>query len=600
MSVCSACGKDNHSGARFCNWCGEGITGSKNSVTGLLPSQALLYNGRYMIIARVGQGGMGAVYKALDLHEHNTVVAIKEMSQSGLSGNELQHAIDAFRREAQILAGLQHHSLPRIHQQFVEDERRYLVMEFIEGETLEHWLQNLKQQDQTRRLKQALALGLQLCAVLEYLHTQKPPIIFRDLKPGNVMLTAQGQVYLIDFGIARLFKAGQQKDTVALGSPGYAPPEQYRKSTSPRSDIYSLGATLHQLLSGVDPSENPFQFQALSLPISALDRLIMSMVAMDEETRPLSMQEVHVELLRIAQQLQSSARAAKSRQTRLLVDSAPATISTTPAPSTDSALPEPPPEPLAGLQSIRIYAITAASVQDQRLWQDVEEQFRSLMTTFPQAQMMDRRVPQGGLIKHMQAVELADIVICCVSDNFLHSADCMLAVQRAVDLLQQQTLKVFSVLLRPCDWQASVLTQIPMITDGAVAHLSVYAQEQRVQLTAKALHTQLSNILLASARSGPMSLAQWLLWQLYGNGGRSCPYFVVGNYALRYVRPSGRDGVVFYLYDLQRGRAIADYIVGTHNRMHLATLIEVLAPTRSDPEQVQGVAMRVPPEVLVD
>jgi serine/threonine protein kinase len=174
-------------------------------------------------------------------------------------------------------------------------------MEFIEGETLEDRLETIHQRGDHLPLAQTLNIARQLCIVLEYLHSQHPPVIFRDLKPANIMLNKQQQIYLIDFGIARLFKPGQSKDTTALGSPGYAPPEQYRQATSPRSDIYSLGATLHQMLTGIDPSQHPFYFQPFSINQPALERLVQRMVALDAKQRPASMQVVKQSLENIIQ-----------------------------------------------------------------------------------------------------------------------------------------------------------------------------------------------------------------------------------------------------------------------------------------------------------
>jgi WD40 repeat protein len=184
--------------------------------------------------------------------------------------------------------------------------RSYLVMEFIEGQTLEGMLKDPN--GNMLPVEQVLNIGIQLCEVLDYLHTRQPPIIFRDLKPANVMLTSAGHVYLIDFGIARHFKQGQMKDTTALGSSGYAPPEQYGKSqTTARADIYSLGATLHQLLTGDDPSDSPFQFATLefknSPSLTGLDTLVMRMVSIDINQRPASAAAVKQELQRIATQL---------------------------------------------------------------------------------------------------------------------------------------------------------------------------------------------------------------------------------------------------------------------------------------------------------
>jgi WD40 repeat protein len=148
-----------------------------------------------------------------------------------------------------------------------------------------------------------LAIGAQLCDVLSYLHTREPAIIFRDLKPANVMLSVYRQVYLIDFGSARFFKPGRPKDTIAFGSPGYAAPEQYGKAqTTPRSDLYSLGALLHQMLTGLDPAESSFQFKPVRKCIAnvpdELDQLIMRMLEPEADKRPDSAAEVKTVLER--------------------------------------------------------------------------------------------------------------------------------------------------------------------------------------------------------------------------------------------------------------------------------------------------------------
>jgi WD40 repeat protein len=176
-------------------------------------------------------------------------------------------------------------------------------MDFIEGETLEAYL--LQQPQQRLSLAATIAIGLQLCSVLDYLHTRQPPIIFRDLKPANIMSTPSNHLYLIDFGIARHFKPGQIKDTIPFGSPGYAAPEQYGKAqTTQQSDIYSLGVLLHQLLSGVDPSEKPFIIPPLPFSgqpgAAELENLIMNMTQLDAEKRPTSIANVQAELQSIA------------------------------------------------------------------------------------------------------------------------------------------------------------------------------------------------------------------------------------------------------------------------------------------------------------
>nr|MBA2677896.1 serine/threonine protein kinase [Ktedonobacteraceae bacterium] len=177
----------------------------------------------------------------------------------------------------------------------------YIVMDFIEGRSLEHYLE-----DGERRitLDEALDFGLVLCDVLEYLHTRTPVIIFRDLKPSNILLTPGGRVYLIDFGIARHFLPGRKKDTLPFGSPGYAAPEQYgRAQTTPRSDIYSLGAVLHQMLTYQHPELTPFQFASISKsnPVvpDKLEKLIESMVELDAVRRPEGIEQVRDRLREI-------------------------------------------------------------------------------------------------------------------------------------------------------------------------------------------------------------------------------------------------------------------------------------------------------------
>src|SRR5579863_6478136 len=263
---CDSCGAANRTSALYCYACGQPLQKqghSSGQSTGLLIYNSLLKQ-RYRILQQVGKGGFGAVYKAADMQFGNRLVAIKEMSQGSLTTQELVEATESFKREAMLLAGLTHPNLPRIYEQFTDMGRWYLVMDFIEGETLEDHLERLP--GHRLPVDKTLEIAIQLCAVLEYLHMRQPPIIFRDLKPGNIMLTTHGHVYLIDFGIARHFKPGQAKDTTALGSTGYAAPEQYGKAqTTPRADLYGLGATLHQLLTGDDPAQSPFQFAPLRL-----------------------------------------------------------------------------------------------------------------------------------------------------------------------------------------------------------------------------------------------------------------------------------------------------------------------------------------------
>jgi serine/threonine protein kinase len=306
LIYCNNCGGANPPGRHFCFSCGKPLTTSAQAgttpfSTGLTPPKTLLKQ-RYRILRTVGKGGMGAVYEAEDIDLGDRLVAVKEMSQHSLkTPQELAAAADNFKREAHLLAKLNNPHLPSIHDYFTENGRWYLVMSFIPGETL---LQYLHAKGERLPVEETLHIGVELCEVLGYLHSQQPPIIFRDLKPSNIMRTPDGQIYLIDFGIARHFKPGQTRDTAIFGSLGYAAPEQYGSSqTTPRSDIYSLGVILYQMLTGLRPSIAPFTLSTLtSLDIiipPALTTLIMSMLAVEEDQRPQSMQEVLQELEQI-------------------------------------------------------------------------------------------------------------------------------------------------------------------------------------------------------------------------------------------------------------------------------------------------------------
>lgn len=311
---CALCGAANPTQAAACFACGKPLQissfaghfmGYPQGVEAPQASLHLLHQ-RYRIISRVGKGGFGAVYKAADTQFGNRAVALKEMSQSGLKPQNATKAVDAFKREAILLAGLTHPNLPRIYDHFMDAGHWYLVMDFIEGQNLEQYLNTVKTGHLS--LEKVLDIGLQLCKVLGYLHTRQPPIVFRDLKPNNIVLTPDGDIYLVDFGIARHFKPGQVRDTSIFGSPGYAAPEQYgRAQTTPSADIYSLGALLHQLLTGNDPLLNTpttFDFPPLHLhgQAAGLEKLIMHMVAMDPGKRPTSMADIRHELHRIAAQ----------------------------------------------------------------------------------------------------------------------------------------------------------------------------------------------------------------------------------------------------------------------------------------------------------
>ena len=307
---CLQCGAANLLHAKFCVVCGHSLQLDASIPLPIVPAmpkapsqsssaQPVLLKQRYRIITQIGTGGFAEVYKAEDSQFGGRPVAIKAMSIEGLNAHEVSEATTSFEREALLLANLVHPNLPAIHDYFYENQHWYLVMSFIEGTTLEEYLRS---RGGRLPVEKVLPIGIQLCTVLGYLHKRRPPIIFRDLKLTNIMRTPERQLYLIDFGVARLFKHGKARDTMALGSPGYAAPEQYgRSQTTPQTDVYSLGATLYTLLSGVDPSEAPFHFAPLHIPTYPdLNTLIMSMVENDPQKRPSSMSVVKQELQRIA------------------------------------------------------------------------------------------------------------------------------------------------------------------------------------------------------------------------------------------------------------------------------------------------------------
>jgi serine/threonine protein kinase len=226
-----------------------------DSLTGPLDPGVVLQQ-RYRIERLLGGGGMGMVYLAHDQRLSNRPCAIKEMVDHFIDPQQRLEANEYFAREADTLAQLKHSAIPAITDRFDHQNRHYLVMEYVEGRNLE---EEIAQRGGPLPEGLVIDIARQLCDVLAYLHGLQPPIIYRDLKPSNVMLTGNGRVVLVDFGIARLFKA-QRKGTM-IGTLGFAPPEQYQGIADPRSDLYSLGATLHYILTGRDPEKfPPFSF----------------------------------------------------------------------------------------------------------------------------------------------------------------------------------------------------------------------------------------------------------------------------------------------------------------------------------------------------
>jgi serine/threonine protein kinase len=214
---------------------------------------------RYRVIKPLGGGGMKLVYLAEDMRLASRPCALAEMVDSFTDPTMQQQAVAAFQREADMLAQLSNEHIPRVFDRFSEQNHHYLVMEYIDGITLED---ELKAHDGKLDGARVIDVALQILDTLQYLHNLEPPVVYRDLKPSNVMLGRNGQVKLIDFGIARFFLP--QSNATMIGTQGYAPPEQYRGRAEARSDLYALGATMHHALSGRDPAaEPPFSFPKL-------------------------------------------------------------------------------------------------------------------------------------------------------------------------------------------------------------------------------------------------------------------------------------------------------------------------------------------------
>jgi hypothetical protein len=259
----------------------------RNTMTQPLAIGTVLKN-QYRIVRLVGGGGMAWVYQVEELPQGSGKLwALKELRPQTQDKAERATARRLFEQEAQLLRGLEHVNIPRIADFFEEKGRACLVMEFIWGESLE---KRLEAANAPLLETDVLTWAVQLCDALEYLHGLQPPIIFRDLKPSNVMITNTGLVKLIDFGIARTYKVGKKRDTVAMGSENYAAPEQWGKGqTDARSDVYALGATMYHLLGNMAPT--PAFLPSEPLPLgnynTALSKKTIALVerAMDRERK---------------------------------------------------------------------------------------------------------------------------------------------------------------------------------------------------------------------------------------------------------------------------------------------------------------------------
>lgn len=265
--------------------------------------EGTVLNGRYEIVRKIGGGGMGAVYLASDNNLGGVLRAVKEMVQAHIEEEQQAKAIEDFRRESVILSQLDHPSIPTIYDYFFDAEecRFYLVMKYISGGDLAARLRAAPEGKIDE--KSVTEWGIQLADVLDYLHNQPTTIVYRDLKPSNIMIDGNtGRVMLIDFGIARSINQKEEKGVTAVGTMGYAPPELFSGNVEPRSDIYSLGSTMFHLLTGADPQSNPlliFDFQKNPRPrqinpqlSDQIERFIMRSVEYNASSRFESAAEV--------------------------------------------------------------------------------------------------------------------------------------------------------------------------------------------------------------------------------------------------------------------------------------------------------------------
>ena len=225
--------------------------------SGRLVPQASLQNGRYVVDKILGQGGMGTAVLAHDTRVSNKRVVIKELISDGTDPAQRQEDVRNFEREVETLANLDHPLIPTVTDSFQEGSRYYMVQEYAPGENLEDYMERTHK---AMPEEEALTYISQVLAILVYLGQQKPPIVHRDIKPANIIISSKDKrARLVDFGIARAdeIKNAKHKQTTALGTPGYAPPEQYQGNADPRSDLYALAATLHHLVTNRDPREYP-------------------------------------------------------------------------------------------------------------------------------------------------------------------------------------------------------------------------------------------------------------------------------------------------------------------------------------------------------
>lgn len=268
---------------------------------------------RYKIIELVGRGGMGATYRAADLRLEGRLCAVKEaLPDPETSPGELEQSREQFYQEASTLARLDHANLPKVSDYFTDNDRDYLVMDFVPGQDLSEMLASAIHQGHPLSERQVLSWAGQMCDALNYMHTQTPPVLHRDIKPSNIKITPSGNVKLVDFGLVKVMIPDDQRTITVVqgrGTVQYTPLEQYGGDTGhtdARSDIYSLAATLYHVLTGQAPLDAKARFlkpsslptpRSLNPSISPqTERAILWGLAMHPDERPANIAELQTEL----------------------------------------------------------------------------------------------------------------------------------------------------------------------------------------------------------------------------------------------------------------------------------------------------------------
>ncbi len=274
-----------------------------------------MLNRRWQVVERLGQGGMGTVYLSNDLNLPNLgdskrSCVVKQLRDDFFRQEDRERAIQFFFREAQVLSALSHPNIVAILDFFQEEGKSYLIMEYVRGKNLHEMLM---ERGEPFLNEEVIDWAIQVCEVLHYLHTHDPPVIYRDLKPSNIMIDERNQVKLVDFGIARPFE--ESEDNTHVVSQGYSPPEQYWGAADPRSDVYALGCTMYFLLTGKDSLaltvSNPKKLN--SEVLDTLDRIVQRATQQDVWSRYQSALEMKEELIFLRSKIQPKAKESKSK-----------------------------------------------------------------------------------------------------------------------------------------------------------------------------------------------------------------------------------------------------------------------------------------------